>query len=274
MTTEVDRDGAALARALRDVTVRVVDAGERGMGSGVVWDGDGTIVTNAHVVRGTHARVLWDDDRSARATVVRRDDARDLALLRVGDGGVRRAVADVRSSRSLRPGELVVAVGNPGGLTGAYTAGLVRGCNARWVMSSVRLAPGNSGGPLADGAGRVVGINAMVAGDLGLAIPSDAVAAFVADARAPRLGIAVARAVATLAGTRVPALVVTGVEAASAAAASGIALGDAILAVDGVALARIDDVVRALGSARTVTVARGGERTTIVLERPRGTRAA
>ena len=99
----------------------------------------------------------------------------------------------VRSSSDVAPGELAVAVGNPLGLVGALTAGLVQRCNARWVVADVRLAPGNSGGPLADGAGRAIGINSMVAGGLALAVPSDAVTAFLAAGRSNvRLGVALA----------------------------------------------------------------------------------
>jgi len=263
MTTELDREFATLADNLREVTVRVVDAGDRGAGSGVVWNRDGTIVTNAHVVRGSSARVIWEDGTSLEAYVVRRDDARDLALLRAA--ATARPVARVRRA-AVRPGEIVVAVGNPRGLTGAFSTGLVRGCNARWVMSSVRLAPGNSGGPLADAAGRVVGINSMVAGDLGLAIPSDVVAAFVDD-RSPRLGIALARGVAAVGNRRLPALVITAVEADSPAERSGIVLGDAIVAIEGTPLDDIADIPRALAGARALGVVRSGKRETLALDR-------
>jgi len=77
--------------------------------------------------------------------------------------------------------QLQQAVGNPLGLQGAVTAGLVHRCNRRWVVADVRLAPGNSGGPLADAAGYVVGINSMIARGLALAVPSSAVAAFLGE---------------------------------------------------------------------------------------------
>ena len=274
MTTDLDRDTGALARAARDVTVRVID-GARGMGAGVVWSANGEIVTNAHVVRGGSARVEWHDGRDARARVVRRDDAADLALLRldaVDCAG--RAVARVRRDDPIRPGDIAVAVGHPRGLAWSFAAGLVRGCNARWVMTSVRLEPGNSGGPLLDGAGRVIGINSMVAGDLGLAIPGDVAAAFVVGARAPRLGIGIARAVATVDGRRIPALVVTAVEPDGTAARSGIALGDAIVAVEAAALGDLADVFAALAGARTLGILRASKRVTIALDRRENARAA
>ena len=175
--SELDNDLAALATKLRASTVRVHD-GERGSGSGTVWTAHGLIVTNAHVVRGRYAEVEFEDGRRERAIVLRRDDARDLAVVQVRPGGLR--PVGVRDSRTLLPGELVVAVGNPHGLVGALCAGVVARRNPRWVVADVRLAPGNSGGPLADGAGRVVGINSMVASGLAFAVPAEAVGRFLA----------------------------------------------------------------------------------------------
>jgi serine protease Do len=168
---------AEIARTLRASTVRVHDERGRGHGAGIVWDPDGTILSNAHVVRGNVATIEWPDGRTVRARVVRRDDARDLVALRATDGAGLIA-APVRSSASVVPGELAVAVGNPYGLQGVVTTGLVQRCNSRWVVADVRLAPGNSGGPLADAWGRIIGVNAMVAHGLALAIPSDAATAF------------------------------------------------------------------------------------------------
>jgi serine protease Do len=177
MMSELDSDLAALATNLRASTVRVHD-GARGSGSGVVWAANGLIVTNAHVVRGRWAEVEFENGRRERAAVVRRDDARDLAAVRLNAVALR--PVSVRDSRTLLPGELVVAVGNPLGLVGALCAGVVQRRNPRWVVANVRLAPGNSGGPLADGAGRVVGINSMVYNGLAFAVPTEAVDAFLA----------------------------------------------------------------------------------------------
>jgi serine protease Do len=157
--SEVERDLAALGAKLRTSTVRVHD-GERGSGSGVVWSANGLIVTSAHVVRGRYADIEFEDGGRVRGAVIRRDDARD--------------------SRTLLPGELVVAVGNPLGLVGALSAGVVQRRNPRWVVADVKLAPGNSGGPLADGTGRVVGINSLIYGGLAFAVPAEAVAELLA----------------------------------------------------------------------------------------------
>jgi len=185
MTTELDGALAALAERVRASTVCVHDARGRGSGSGIVWPGD-LVITNAHVAGGSHAIIETREGRRVRAEVVRRDPSRDLAALRVEGGALGLAPATLRSAAELRTGELVFAVGNPLGLVGAVSAGLLQGCNGRWVVADVTLAPGNSGGPLADAAGRVVGVNSLIARGLALAVPSDAVAAF--------LGRAVARA--------------------------------------------------------------------------------
>jgi serine protease Do len=177
MAVNPSGDFAGIAARLRASTVRVHDPRGRGYGSGLLWNADGTILSNAHVVRDDVAMVEFPGGRTQRAEVVRRDDARDLVALRVAD--VRGIVpVTIRASHTVVPGELAIAVGNPHGLQGFVTTGLVQRCNAAWVVADVRLAPGNSGGPLADAWGRIIGINAMVARGLALAIPSDAARAF------------------------------------------------------------------------------------------------
>jgi len=183
MTTDLDGALAALAERVRASTVCVHDMRGRGSGSGIVWPGE-LVITNAHVARGSHAFVETRDGRRLRAAVVRRDASRDLAALRIERGPLGLEAVTVRSAAALRTGELVFAVGNPLGLVGAVSAGLLQRCNGRWVVADVTLAPGNSGGPLADAAGRVVGVNSMIARGLALAVPSDAVAAFLGRAAA------------------------------------------------------------------------------------------
>jgi serine protease Do len=179
MTTDAGAPLRDLVTTLRGHTVAVHDERNRGSGSGVLWTA-GIVVTNAHVVSGRAPTIVLADGRRTRASLVARDPQRDLAIVRLphefrahaGDAVLK------RDSRTLVPGELVVAVGHPHGIAGAAAAGIVHRCNARWVMADVRLAPGNSGGPLADATGRVVGINSMIASGLALAVPSAAVAAF------------------------------------------------------------------------------------------------
>ena len=178
MTTDLDGAFAAVAERVRASTVRVHDVRGHGSGSGIVWPGKGLVITNAHVLRGPYALVETHDGRRFRATLCKRDPSRDLAALQIEEAETGLEPVTTRDAAELRPGELVLAVGNPLGLVGALSAGLVQRCNARWVVADVRLAPGNSGGPLADAVGRVVGVNSMIAGGLALAIPSGAVSAF------------------------------------------------------------------------------------------------
>ena len=159
------------------------DGSRRGSGSGVIWSDSGLIVTNAHVIRGSHACVQLWDGREFEAQVTERDHSRDLAALRVSAQGL--PCVSIADSSRIRAGELALAIGNPLGFVGALSTGVVhavgpvRGLGpGTWVQANLRLAPGNSGGPLANAAGDVIGINSMVAGRLALAIPSNTVSAF------------------------------------------------------------------------------------------------
>jgi len=161
----------------------LVQPGGRGSGSGVLWSSEGWIVTNAHVTRGPRAKITLWDGREFSAEVAARDMRRDLAALQISAPDLSAAAS--RDSSEVRAGEIVLAVGNPFGFLGALTTGVVhsvgplRGLGSRdWVQSDVRLAPGNSGGPLTDVEGRVIGINSMIAGQLALAIPSNEVRRF------------------------------------------------------------------------------------------------
>ena len=170
-----------IGEQLRRVTARIL-AGNRGFGSGVVWRPDGTVVTNAHVADGGAVEVeLWDGRRYA-GDVTAQDPRRDLAIVRVHEDGLE--AASPGNSDAVRPGEVVVAVGNPMGFAGALSTGVVHSVGAlpgmgrqRWIRADVRLAPGNSGGPLADTSGRVVGINTAVVNGLGVAAPAASVLA-------------------------------------------------------------------------------------------------
>src|SRR4051812_19152039 len=163
-----------IAESLRRSTVLL--AGQ-GLGSGIIWSPDGLIVTNAHVARGDAAEaVLWDGRRFP-ALVVLRDPSRDLALLRIAADDL--PAASIGDSDAVRPGELVIAVGNPLGFTGAVSAGVahssgpIRGMGQnRWIRAGVQLAPGNSGGPLANARGEVIGINTAIVHGLAVAAPS------------------------------------------------------------------------------------------------------
>ncbi|MFL6447439.1 MAG: S1C family serine protease [Bryobacteraceae bacterium] len=188
-----------VVEALRRSTVEVLNGSSRSSGSGtgtVVTEGQ--VVTNAHVVRGASLTVAsWEGDRLP-ASVLRIDGRRDLALLKIQ--GLRAPASALGDSNALRPGTPIVAVGNPLGFVGAVSSGVVHAVGAAPPMggqtaiyADVRLAPGNSGGPLADYNGQVVGINTMViSGGLALAIPSRAVQLFVKRTRSgSSLGVVV-----------------------------------------------------------------------------------
>ena len=187
---------AAVVEQLRHITVQVRTR-RAATGAGILWnteepEGSGLVITNAHVVQGNQATIELGDGCVARARVVARDPKRDLAALELELEPARAmAPTGVRDSPPLRAGELVIAIGHPGGFVGAATLGIVHadegardGRTARWVRADVRLAPGFSGGPLADAAGRLVGVNTMIQGSLALAVPAATVAAWVRRSRA------------------------------------------------------------------------------------------
>jgi serine protease Do len=189
-TAAAERELGAVADSLREITVGVHAAGDRraGEGAGVIWHREGLVVTNAHCVRHRRLSVRTGDGRSLDAAVVAHDPRLDLALLEAP--GLRGRAPLLGDIDSLRAGELLVALGHPLGVPGALAIGVLhavardpRSGAVRWICADVRLAPGNSGGPLADAAGRVVGINTMIAGGLGLAIPAPVVQRFVARVR-------------------------------------------------------------------------------------------
>lgn len=172
---------AEIAERLRQVTVEIYSPS--GGGAGVLLAPD-LIVTNAHVARAPCLRIRLADGRHFDGHVVADDRRADLALVRMPRSGV--APAALADSDALRVGTVVVALGHPLGLRQTLTAGIVHALapalrgGRRWIHADLRLAPGNSGGPLADTAGEVVGINTMIAGRLALAIPINDVRRFVA----------------------------------------------------------------------------------------------
>jgi serine protease Do len=172
---------ARIADRLRELTVEV-STGDGG-GAGIVWAPD-LVVTNAHVIRAPGVRVGLPDDGRVEARLVAADRRADLAVLRIPTSPASRIVFG--DSDALRVGALVVALGHPLGLRRTLTAGIVHALPPappgarRWIQLDLRLAPGNSGGPLADTDGRIVGITTLIAGGLAFAIPINEVRRFVA----------------------------------------------------------------------------------------------
>lgn len=180
----LDDELAGLALLVRAFTVQVSSRGRQGgNGSGIVWRHDGLIVTNAHVARGDHLTVTFADGRTVEPRMVARDPRHDLAALIVDAGEL--MAASIGEPSDLRPGSVVLALGHPWGIANALSLGVVHGVtrgrsgNPKWIAADVNLAPGNSGGPLVDATGRVVGVNAAIVNGLGAAIPSNVVERFV-----------------------------------------------------------------------------------------------
>jgi serine protease Do len=182
-----------LATKLSLVTVRISSHGMRveGVGAGILWPADGrlTVVTNAHVVppaRGSGFLVESVTGRVANARVVARDRELDLALLTLSEQADEWPTpASIGDARALRAGEIVVALGHPMGVGGAISVGVLHAVpngDESLIRADVRLAPGNSGGPLSTLDGTVVGVNCMIAGGLGIAIPAQVAERFVREA--------------------------------------------------------------------------------------------
>ena len=242
-----------------------------GAGSAVALTPDGFLLTSAHVVGRSTARgrATFADGREERFDVIGRDPLSDLALLRAEGGSL--TPAELGDAERLKVGQLVVAIGNPNGLGGSVTAGVVsalgRSLPARSrrtqriidnvIQTDAALNPGNSGGALADSRGRVVGINTAVAGvGLGLAVPMNestqrVIAALMAHGHVRRayLGIAggprpVPPAARSATGDGGTCIEVVEVVEGSPAARAGLRAEDLILAVNGTRTERVEDLQR------------------------------
>jgi serine protease Do len=265
LTEEFSRTAELLQRS----TVQV-RSGRWGGGSGVIWQPDGLIVTNAHVVRGPRASVELSDGRQFEGEVIAANPRRDLAALQVQAHDL--PAAPVGDSDALRVGQLVAAVGNPLGLTGALTVGIVhaiapiRRDRQTWVQADVRLAPGNSGGPLADVQGRVLGINSMIAGGLGLAVPSNAVKVFLQGReQRPHLGVVLQPVLVPINREEIAGMLVLETQSGSPAEAAGLIVGDVLIGAGGRFFTEPGDlatVLHAVGAGGVVhlDILRGGTR--------------
>jgi S1-C subfamily serine protease len=266
----------------------------RGSGSGFVFTPDGFILTNSHVVHGaSRLDVTLADGRRVQADLVGDDPDTDLAVVRVTAPGL--AAATLGDSSTIRPGQLVVAIGNPYGFQATVTAGVVsalgRSLRARSgrllddiIQTDAALNPGNSGGPLVNARGEVIGVNtAMIAAAQGIAF---AIAINTAQFVASRLirdgkirrsvigvagqNVALPRRVTRYYGLPVESgVLVVSVEPQSAAQQAGLHEGDVIVEFDGQPVAAIDDLHRLLTETRVgarlpLTLLRRAER--LVLE--------
>jgi serine protease Do len=241
-----------IAERLRRSTVLVRPGGSKGNGSGVIWSTDGLIVTNAHVARARRAEICLWDGREVQAEVTARDGRCDLAALRISAPNL--IAAEVADSARVRAGEVAIAVGNPMGFVGAMTTGVIHGVGPipglfghSWVQSDVRLAPGNSGGPLADVRGRVIGINSMLAGKMALAIASNEVSRFLlGDQGSNWLGVTVMPVGLPKPSGHYFGLVLVDIEPGSAAARASLLPGDILLGTEAGPFASVEDLTAVL----------------------------
>jgi S1-C subfamily serine protease len=289
--------GAAERLTPRVASLRVPRRGAAGrgesLGSAVVFTSDGFLLTNAHVVgQASGGTAAFSDGTTVAFTVVGADPLSDLAVLRAT--GNTPEPAELGEADQLVVGQLVVAVGNPLGLAGSVTAGVVsalgRSLPARGrliedvIQTDAALNPGNSGGALADSRARVVGINTAVAGaGLGLAVPINAttrriVSALMHDGRVRRayLGVVVAPAPVPPAwrprlGGRATGLRVASTVSGGPADRAGLRSGDLLLTAGGQEVAAAQDLQRlmfaeAIGCPLPVTVMRNGALVDVIAE--------
>jgi putative serine protease PepD len=249
-------------------------------GSGFVVDTNGDIVTNAHVVDGASSiKVRFQNGKTATATLVGSDDSTDIAVIKVNVDASSLHPLSFSESKSVQVGQSVAAIGSPFGLPETMTSGIISALNrtinapnnysiSGAIQTDAAINHGNSGGPLLNMSGQVVGVNAQIESDsggndgVGFAIPSDA-AKSVADTliaggkvQHAYLGIRVDDASSS--GAQI-----TSVVSGSPAEKAGLKAGDVITAIDGNAIASADDLTAAVGAHKpsdsiNVSVTRGG----------------
>jgi serine protease Do len=237
---------------------------ENSLGSGVIVDPSGLVVTNAHVVKNAdETKVMLSDGREFDARIALVDDASDIALLRIDTKGEKLPTAPLQPSETMEVGDLVIAIGNPFGVGQTVTSGIVSALARStldisdfnfFIQTDAAINPGNSGGPLVSMTGGVVGINSAIysrdGGSLGIgfAIPSEMVATIIAAEKAgqadgtqgvrrPWVGITVQDVTADIASSlglpRPAGALVSALHAASPAREAGLQQGDIITAVNG-----------------------------------------
>ena len=266
---------------------------QRSLGSGVIVDAGGFVVTNNHVVEGAdQVKISLSDKREFECTIVLKDSRSDLAVLKVKDGRERFPVIEFGDSDAAQVGDVVLAIGNPFGVGQTVTHGIVSAVARTqvgitdyqfFIQTDAAINPGNSGGALVDLSGKLVGINTAIfsrsggSQGIGFAIPANMVRVVVASAKGggstvkrPWLGArlqAVTPEIAESLGLRRPAgALVASITPGSAAARAGIKTGDLIVSVDGQG---VDDpnafdyrfATKALGGTARVVVLRNGRET-------------
>jgi S1-C subfamily serine protease len=271
---------------VRDFWSRNMFSIPRGAGSGFVWDADGHVITNHHVVQGAaEAKVRLNDGRDYSARLVGASPAHDIAVLRIRVPERQPAALPIGSSGDLKVGQKVFAIGNPFGLDWSLTTGVVsaldrslpaeNGVIEHLIQTDAAINPGNSGGPLLDSSGRLIGINTAIfspsgayAG-VGFAVPVDTVNRVVPQLIAkgkytrPTLGIST-EGVAVLKVEPGSAVEAAGLRPARAGADGSIVPGDIIVAMDGKPIDNVARLVNRLdehkvGDTVKLTVQREGK---------------
>ena len=268
-----------------------VQAGQSGSGSGFVIDDEGRIITNDHVVEaGTGYRVRFGENGAPiEAELLGKDPSVDLALLKVDPGDVDGVLEplELGASEDLRPGDPVIAIGSPFGLTGTVTAGIVSALGrtiaapngfsiSGAIQTDAAINPGNSGGPLLDEQGRVIGVNSQIRTDggnansgVGFAVPVDEIKrslpALEKGEDPERAFLGVSSGAAPEGGAQVGGLVPDG-----PASKAGLREGDTIVQINDQPVRDPDDVSAVVNSRRPgdkvrVVVERDGERRTLTV---------
>jgi S1-C subfamily serine protease len=260
----------------------------RGQGSGVLFTPDGYLLTNSHVVSGeAECEATLTDGRSLHARRVGEDAVTDIAVLRLDGNGLPHA--ELGRSSSLRVGQLVVAIGNPLGYQATVTAGIVsalgrslRGRSGRLIESVIQtdapLNPGNSGGPLVDANGRVIGINTAMAGwaqgicfAIGIDTAAHVATCLMREGRVRRSRLRLAaqtvnlerRVLRMLDRVIATAVMVLDAESGGPAARAGLVKGDVVVEFNGAPVSGVDDLHRLLigdraGTAVPIRILRAG----------------
>jgi len=270
---------------------------QRALGSGVIVDASGLIVTNNHVIEGaSEVKVSLADKREFEAEMVLKDARTDLAILRIKNGRERFPAIELGNSDAIEVGDLVLALGNPFNVGQTVTHGIISAVARTqvgisdyqsFIQTDAAINPGNSGGPLVDMSGKLVGINTAIfsrsGGSLGIgfAIPVNMVKVVVASARGggdavrrpwsgARLQAVTPEIAETLGLTRPAGALVASVVERSPAARAGLRTGDLIVAIDGVA---VDDpnafeyrfATKPIGGATQLKVMRSGRELTLAV---------
>ena len=280
-----------------DITVNSTQSSDNGFfgpqrqeteaeGSGFVYDAKGDIITNAHVVDGANAiNVQFKDGTTAKATLVGKDESTDIAVIKVDVASSELHPLTIGTSSNVEPGQEVAAIGSPFGLAETMTAGIVSAVNrtitapnnfsiSGAIQTDAAINHGNSGGPLLNTEGQVIGVNAQIESNsndnagVGFAIPIDAVKSVAADVIAGKTVQHAYLGVSVQDSTSAAGAQVASVKSGSPADKAGLKAGDVVTAIDGKSVSSADDLTALVatykpGDTAKLTVKRIGSTQTI-----------